>query len=95
MSVVTAFLLSSALGAIAEEKAPVEAYKAFELRHPGVLHVGGDVKGPKLRHKVDPKWPDRLKLRFQELSPIIVEAVVSESGEVLDPTIVGTAHPVG
>ena len=69
------------------------AVRRFEAKHPGVLHVGGDVKNPKLKRKVDPKWPEGMRLRFQELDPIIVEAVISEVCEVLDPTVVGAVHP--
>src|SRR5689334_9977990 len=89
---VAAFLLIfMAHVAIAVDSRPTSV-KSFEAKHPGVLHVGGDVKAPKLKRKVSPKWPDDLRLRFQELDPIIVEIVVTVGGEVEDPTVVGTLH---
>jgi TonB family protein len=69
------------------------ALRRFEARHPGVLHVGGDVKPPKIKARVDLKWPANLRLPFRELNPIMVEAVITESGDVTDPTIISLAHP--
>jgi TonB family protein len=51
------------------------------------------VKPPKIKSKANPEWPANLRLRFQELSPIIVEAVITETGDVADPCISSFVHP--
>jgi TonB family protein len=85
--------LISARSVLAADRTSWEAVKQFEAKHPGVLRVGGEVLGPKLVRKVNPEFPKPLRLKFRELSPIIVEAIVTETGDVLDPTVVMSAHP--
>jgi TonB family protein len=86
-------VLIAAPSALAAGQRDREAVKRFEAKHPGVLRVGGEVVGPRIVRQVNPDFPKPLRLKFRELSPIIVEAVVTETGDVLDPTVVSSAHP--
>ena len=86
-------LLIAARPDLATGETGQEALRRFETRHPGVLRVGGEVVGPKLLRKVNPDFPKPLRLKFRELTPIIVEAVVTETGDILDPTVVRSTNP--
>jgi TonB-like protein len=92
---------AAALGAIvlvlrgddAHRRSGEKAMKRYEAAHPGVLRVGGDVKAPKLISKVEPNWESIPKEKRIQRGPIIVEAVISTKGEVVDPTVVGEPQP--
>jgi TonB family protein len=76
----------------AKSKTLAEATEDFETRHPGVLRVGGDVEGPKVVRRVDPEFSESDRKKKRELSPIIVEAVITPGGEVIDPAIVSSGN---
>ena len=88
-----AAVLASALSLLAEGSTEMhEAMKRFESRHPGVSRVGGDVTPPRVIQKVHPQFPKK-RLSFRQFTPIVLEAVITETGEVADPTIVMSGHP--
>src|SRR5215467_13861615 len=57
---------------------------AFEAAHPGVEKVGGSVKPAKLIRQPKPQFPEAPR-KGVGLRPIMLIAVVSENGDVLDP----------
>jgi len=67
-----------------------KAIAAFEAAHPGVEKVGGSVKAAKLVRQPKPQFPEAPR-KGVGLRPIMLIAVVSENGDVLDPTIVMSA----
>ena len=72
-------------------KAPVaDASARFESAHPGVKKVGASVQAPVLVTRVDPEIPKDLKAKRRDLTPIILEAVISETGDVVDPAVLST-----
>jgi outer membrane biosynthesis protein TonB len=88
---VLVLLLAGAATTIAQNGQAIEkAIAAFEAAHPGVVKFGGDVKPAKLVRHVDPDFPQGQR---SKLTPIMVIMVVSEFGEVVDPTVVISSQP--
>ncbi|HEY7573712.1 MAG TPA: energy transducer TonB [Thermoanaerobaculia bacterium] len=92
----TVLMLSSSFGASQERsaKAIEEASARYEAAHPGVLKIGGEVKPPKLVDQVHPDWQRIPAQKRKYRWPIILEAVITQKGEVLAPTILSGAQPV-
>src|SRR5450756_490165 len=67
--------------------------RAYEAAHPGVFRVGGDVSAPVELSRVKPAYPEAALNKQRALTPIMVMAVVSEAGTVLDPQIVSSDYP--
>jgi len=67
--------------------------RAYEAAHPGVHRVGGVVTEPRELSRVNPRFPETARKRKRVLSPIVLMAVVSETGTVLEPTIIRSDHP--
>jgi TonB family protein len=83
------FLLAGAL--VAQNRMEADkAVAAFEAAHPGVEKVGGDVGPAKLARHVNPSFPEKPR---RLLGPIMLIAVVSKTGHVVDPTVVISADP--
>ena len=76
----------------AQGKAPSLAAGSarYESAHPGVKKIGGSVIAPVLIARVDPEVPKDLKEKGRNLTPIILEAVISETGDVVDPVVLST-----
>jgi TonB family protein len=53
------------------------------LRAPGAMRVGGDVRPPRLLHKVEPQYTDEAR-RARVSGIVIVEALIDRSGVVRD-----------
>ena len=67
--------------------------KAYEAAHPGVSRVGGGVSEPVELSRAKPAYPEASLSKQRTLSPIMVMAVISEAGTVMDPQIVSSEHP--
>ncbi len=67
--------------------------KAYEAAHPGVFRVGGDVSEPVELSRAKPAYPEAALNKQRTLSPIMVMAVITETGTVVDPQIVSSEHP--
>jgi TonB family protein len=93
--VVTAGLVacSASVSRAADSQQLSDAIKRFEASHPGVLRVGGDVKPPRLVRKVEAQLPKPARMKFREFTPIILQAVISDVGDVVDLTIMKSDHP--
>jgi len=70
-----------------------EASAQYEAKHPEVKRVGGSVTAPVLLTRADPAFSEELKKKNREQSPIILEVVISETGDVIDPVVLSTANP--
>ena len=57
------------------------------------LPVGGDVRAPLLIHRVDPAYPDSAR-RIGLQGTVILEAIISATGEVEDVRVLRSAHPL-
>lgn len=66
---------------------------AYEAAHPGVLHVGGGVSEPRELSRVRPEYPEAARKQPFSLGPIMLIAVITEAGTVLDPVLVSSASP--
>lgn len=60
--------------------APRRAFRTY-----GPIRVGGDVRAPKLVHKVEPLYPEEAR-RNRTMGIVIVEAVIDEKGQVTNAT---------
>jgi TonB family protein len=69
-----------------------EAAKTFEAHHPDILRVGADVEGPKVVRMVNPQFSKAELAKYRELGPIVVEAVITPDGDVIDPTILSSGN---
>jgi TonB family protein len=87
-----AALISAFSLAAADGKAPnlAEASAQYEASHPNVRKAVGSVKPPILVTRVDPRFPDDVMKKKRELTPIILEVVISETGAVTDPVVLST-----
>ncbi len=68
----------------------INAYKAA---HAGVSEVGGGVSEPRELSRVKPEYPEAALKQPFGLKPIVVIAVITESGAVSDPALVSSASP--
>ena len=59
--------------------------RAFEKAHPGVARVGGKVKAPVRVSGDQPSIPDELSQKHRVGETMILEAVIDERGNVVDP----------
>ena len=67
---------------------------AYEAAHPGVLRTGGAVGEPREVVHAKPVFTEEARSKRRRVfSPIVAMAVISESGAVVDPAIVSSAHP--
>lgn len=69
-----------------------QAMAKFEAAHPGVHRIGGEVEAPVLVRSTNPEFPKDSWKKKRILGPIIVEAIVSATGQVVDPTIVSSGN---
>lgn len=67
--------------------------KAYEAAHPGVVWPLGVASEPRQLAYAKPAFPDALKNKRRSLSPIMVIAVITASGQVADPSILRSDHP--
>ncbi len=65
----------------------------YEAAHPDVLRVGGVVVPPRQVHRVEPNFAAIPKDKRVFGGPIIVEAVISAKGQVVDPVVVSERQP--
>jgi outer membrane biosynthesis protein TonB len=77
----------------ADQRSSRKAMKKYEAAHPGVLSVGKGIQQPSLSHKVEPDWESIPREKRFQRGPIMVEAVISAEGTVLDPTVVSEPQP--
>jgi TonB family protein len=77
----------------AEKHSLEKAMKHYEAAHPGVLVVGGEVKQPKVVRKVEPNWESIPREKRTQRGPIMVEAVITTEGTVLDPVVISESQP--
>ncbi|HET7451678.1 MAG TPA: TonB family protein [Thermoanaerobaculia bacterium] len=80
------------------ESAPAEAVaqtppQAKSAPAGAPLRVGGDVSAPVLVHRVEPVFPDAVRGRYAAASPILLEAVISETGEVVRVKVLRSSPP--
>jgi hypothetical protein len=59
--------------------------QAYEKAHPGVARVGGKVKAPVRVSGDQPSIPDELSQKYRVGETMILEAVIDERGNVVDP----------
>jgi TonB family protein len=92
--IIIALVLVASSHVVAQDRRATEkAIATFEATHRGVEKTGGAVGAPRLVGQVNPDFPEAARKKKRQLSPIMVIAVVSELGDVVDPTIVMSAHP--
>jgi protein TonB len=60
------------------------------LQTAGALRVGGDVKAPMIRHRVEPVYPEAAR-RNKTQGIVILEAVIDASGNVRDVSVLSRA----
>lgn len=58
-----------------------------------VFRVGPGITTPVLVHRVEPVFPDSLRYRTAMGRPVILEAVVDEAGEVVNPRVIRSNPP--
>ena len=78
----------------ADQKTTKKAMDQYEASHPGVMRVGGKVKAPVLTHRVEPDWLSIPEAKRKHHGPIIVQAIVSTAGAVVEPRVVSDPQPV-
>ena len=68
---------------------------AVPLRETGgePLRVGGPVTAPVLIRRVEPVIPDAMRRRIVGVSPVVVEAVITETGEVTRMKVIHSNPP--
>src|SRR5262245_36784943 len=74
--------------ALAEASSPGSVYsraQAYEKAHPGVGRIGGKVKAPIRMSGDQPSIPDELSRKYRVGETMILEAVIDERGNVVDP----------
>jgi TonB family protein len=67
--------------------------RAYRAAHPGVFRVGGDVTEPREISRVKPEYPEGSLTQAVTLRPVLLLAVITETGAVLDPVLVNSVHP--
>lgn len=76
----------------APEAASAPVLRKAEAAPEAALPIGGPVSSPVLVHRVDPILPESMRDRFVTGSPIVLEAVISENGDVANVKVL-RSHP--
>jgi protein TonB len=87
--------MATAVSLGAPETAPrasSEASAQYQAKHPNVKTVGGPVSAPVLVKRFEPEYPEELTKKERDSAPLIVEAVVTSSGSIVDPVVLSAAN---
>ena len=59
----------------------------------GPLPVGGDVRAPRVTHRVDPSYPQSM-LKLKKQGTVVVQCVIDRDGRVREVDVLRSPHPM-